>query len=213
MYRIIARAIIYLLVCSAVFVIAFFIVSCLQINISITLEALLPNIYTFYFQVILLGIFINTNDRIKKYRAKIDAYNTIKAILIEPIVRFNEPGGKSVDLDKINFDQALLLAEKNIGTVTIKHYHELLNCLSLQRQAYSGLIVLASQISDDHIWIIFNLIGIITRMFDEIQKRCPNRANYGQIMNVQLFNLGFNSVFKFYINNCFEFSKAKNKIK
>ena len=209
MKEIIKRAIVYFLICSVLVYALFHILK----MTNLAFEEFLPNIVTFIVQVFILGFLFDWFDRYRKYRAKIDSFNTIKAILVEPIIRFNEPDKKDVYVNEDNLEHHLLLAEKNIGTVGINHYQELLNSLDLQRHSSSGLMILASQISNFHVWHVGNLIGTLARMLEEIGKICPTPGEFQEITNTKHFNWGFNQNFRTYLHNCSLFSQSKKNIK
>ena len=158
--------ILYLVIC----IIVFCGILSIQKLSNILFGQLLPNIITLTFQVIILGLFFDLFDKIKKYKYKISLYKSIIAILTESLIRFNEPNGHIVDIDKSDFITAIALAKKNIGTVGIDNYRELINVLYSQRNAINGLLLISLQISEVHYWLITELISTFTKMIDELEK-------------------------------------------
>jgi len=174
-----------------------------------------PNIVTMIFQIIILGLIINWVEQIRTYRKKLLFFNSIKAILAEPLKRFNEPNNETVDLDNDNFVKTIDLAKKNIGNVELINYYELINILLSQRNAINGLLLIALQISEIHAWMINGLICVHTRLIDELEKIYKNKeiTHYNQINDIVLFDDGFNGIFEIYLNDCRLFINAKRRIK
>jgi hypothetical protein len=206
----IKRAILYTLIC----IIVIFLILIIQDMTNTGFSQLLPNIITVIFQVIILGLFFDFIDRIKKYKIKISLYNSIKAILAEPLVRFNDPNNKSIDLNNNTLEDAISSIKKNIGNVGLDNYYELINILYSQRFAINGLLTIALQISEIHAWLANGLISTFTRLIDELEKiyKNNNLTHYTEIKNVILFEKGFNQVLKIYADNCMVFSNSKKKI-
>ena len=179
------------------------------------LDAFIPNIVAMIFQIIILGLIINLLGQIRSYRKKLLFFDCIKAILAEPLKRFNEPNNEPVDLDNDNFENTIDLALKNIGNVELDKYYELINILFTQRNAISGLLPIALQISEVHAWLTNGLICVYTRLIDELEKIYRNNriTHYNQIKDTELFNDGFNRVFEIYLNDCKLFINAKKRVK
>jgi hypothetical protein len=179
------------------------------------LDDFVPNIVTMIFQIIILGLIINWVEQIRTYRKKLLFFNSIKAILAEPLKRFNEPNNETVDLDNDNFVKTIDLAKKNIGNVELINYYELINILLSQRNAINGLLLIALQISETHAWMINGLICVHTRLIDELEKIYKNKeiTHYNQINDIVLFDDGFNGIFEIYLNDCRLFINAKRRIK
>jgi hypothetical protein len=174
-----------------------------------------PNIVTMIFQIIILGLLIYLIEQIKSYRKKRLFFNSIKAILAEPLKRFNEPNNETVDLDNDNFGNTIDLAKKNIRKVELNNYYELINIMLTQRNAINGLLLIALQISEVHAWMINGLICVHTRLIDEIEKIFKNNGimHYNQIKDKALFDDGFNGIFEIYLNDCKQFLNTEKKIK
>jgi hypothetical protein len=202
--------IIYFLIASSSLLLGIFIIG----KTNVKLEDFVPNIVTMIFQTIVLGLIISFIGLKSSYKKKIAFFNSIKAILAEPLKRFNEPNTNPVDLDNDNLDNTIDLAKKNIGNVPLKNYYELINVLFSQRNAINGLLTIALQISEVHAWMMHGLICIHTRLIDELEKIYKNNGieHYNQIKNTELFDDGFNDVFEIYLDDCKQFIDTETKI-
>jgi hypothetical protein len=200
----------FLVIISSVFV-AFYFLG----KTSKELAQFVPNIVTMILQTVVLGLIISYIGLINSYKKKKAFFNSIQAILVEPLKRFNEPNISPVDLDNDNFGNTINLAINNIGNVELDNYHELINILYLQRNAINGLLSIAIQISEVHAWIIYGLICMHTKLIDEIEKIYRNNkiVHYNQIKDKMLFNEGFNGVFKIYLSDCKQFINTEKRIK
>jgi hypothetical protein len=211
MKKLIRRGIIYSLIVLCSSLLGIFIIG----KTNVKLEDYVPNIVTTIFQTIVLGVVISYIGLASSYKKKIAFFNSIKAILAEPLKRFNEPKTSPVDLDNDNLGKTIDLAKKNIGKVGLDNYYELINILLSQRNAINGLLAIALQISELHAWMINGLICVHTRLIDEIKKIYENNGitHYNQIKETVSFKFGFNSVFEIYLDDCEQFINAKKSIK
>jgi hypothetical protein len=211
MKRLIITGIIYILVIIGSGFVVFFILG----KTNNEFDDFVPNIVTMIFQTIVLGLIISYIGLRRSYKKKTAFFNSIKAILAEPLKRFNEPNISPVDLDNDNFGNTIDIAKKNIGNVELDNYYELINILLLQRNAINGLLSIALQISEVHAWMIHGLICMHTRLIDELDKIHKNNGitHYNQIKDMELFDDGFNGIFEIYLNDCKQFINAEKRIK
>ena len=211
MKRLLLRGILYfgIIAFTVIFIICFIYYTKTELN------KFIPTTTTLIINVIILGLLFDFLNRVKEYRRKTSNYDVITIILMEPLIRFNEPENENIILNPVDFEKIIETAKKKKGHVFLHHYKVLLYNLYSQRNVNIGLLSFASQISNNHAWLISGLIGTFTKLIEEIEKICRenNIQDYTQINNVNLYDMGFNSLFGIYLDNCMSFSKSKKNIK